>query len=627
MKYRSEIDGLRALAVTSVILFHAGLSIVSGGYVGVDIFFVISGFLITSIILGEIQAGTFSIVNFYERRVRRILPALFFVMLVCIPVAWIVLSPYDMKYFSKSLAYVSIFLSNTIFYKQSGYFDAATELKPLLHTWSLGIEEQYYVFFPLLLILLWRYAKNYILHALAVIFIISLLYAQHKVQIKPAAAFYLLQSRIWELMAGSIAAVLVNKNLYSPQFEKLNNPLSIIGFILLAVAIFGFDKTTPFPSFYTLIPIVGTVLIILFATEKTIIARVFSLRPVVGVGLVSFSAYLWHQPIFAFYRHRSYLEATLTDMLVLTGLVFILAVLTWKYIEQPFRNKSFLTRKQIFTGALLFSLCFISFGLVGYFNNGFLSRLSSTEQAINNYRNHGGDWRREVCFLGLEPGKISFAPECYAHGDQRQAILLWGDSHAAALYSGIRKKTDQLTQLTAAGCPPVLNHDYDGTKTNKKCVAANALISQFVKDSKPRKIFLHAVWDGYTDDKILEGLAETLAYIKAVSPESKVYVIGPVPQWKPTLPDVALRKHLTLDQETYLKMPLYNKLSQLEEKIKVISERHRVNYLSPFARMCQKDECLAVGKVGSRFALTAFDYGHLTEEGADILAEYIFNHQ
>ena len=174
----------------------------SGGYVGVDIFFVISGFLITSIILGEIQAGTFSIVNFYERRVRRILPALFFVMLVCVPFAWVLLSPYDMKYFSKSLTYVSIFLSNTIFYKQSGYFDAATELKPLLHTWSLGIEEQYYVFFPLLLILLWRYAKNYILHVLAVIFIISLLYAQYKVQIKPAAAFYLLQTRIWELMAG-----------------------------------------------------------------------------------------------------------------------------------------------------------------------------------------------------------------------------------------------------------------------------------------------------------------------------------------------------------------------------------------------------------------------------------------
>jgi peptidoglycan/LPS O-acetylase OafA/YrhL len=626
MKYRSEIDGLRALAVTSVILFHAGLDAVSGGYVGVDIFFVISGFLITSIIFGEIQAGSFSIVNFYERRVRRILPALFFVMLVCIPVAWVVLSPYDMKYFSKSLAYVSIFLSNTIFYKQSGYFDAATELKPLLHTWSLGIEEQYYVFFPLLLILLWRYAKNYVLHAFAAVFVISFLYAQYKVQIKPAAAFYLLQSRVWELMAGSIAAVLVNKNLFVLQFEKLNNPLSILGFTLLAVAIFGFDKATPFPSFYTLIPILGTVLIILFGTEKTIIAKIFSFKPVVGLGLISFSAYLWHQPIFAFYRHSSYLGATLAEMLMLTGLVLVLATLTWRYIEQPFRNRSFLTRKQIFTCALFVSLCFVSFGLIGYFNNGFLSRLSATEQAINEYRNHGGDWRRDVCFLGLEPEKISFAPECYASGDQRQAILLWGDSHAAALYSGIRKKTDQVTQLTAAGCPPVLNNDYDGTKTNKKCVAANTLISQFIKEKKPGKIFLHAVWDGYTDDRILEGLAQTLSYINAVSPQSKVYVIGPVPQWKPTLPDVALRKHVTLDRETYLKMPLFSKLQSLEIKVKAISDHNHVLYISPFARMCKNDECLVVAKVDSEFALTAFDYGHLTKEGADILAEYIFKH-
>lgn len=312
---------------------------------------------------------------------------------------------------------------------------------------------------------------------------------------------------------------------------------------------------------------------------------------------------------------------------MLTGLVFMLAILTWKYVEQPFRNRSFLTRKQIFAAALAFSLSFIGFGLVGYFNNGFLNRLSATEQAINDYRNHGGDWRREVCFLGLEPEKISFAPECYASGDHRQIILLWGDSHAAALYSGIRKKSSQVTQLTAAGCPPVLNHDYDGTKSNKKCIAANSLISKFIKDKKPGKIFLHAVWDGYTDDKILEGLAQTLTYINAESPESKVYVIGPVPQWKPTLPDVALRKHVTLDQESYLKMPLYNKLSKVEANIKMICDRYHVQYLSPFARMCKKDQCLVVGQIGASYALTAFDYGHLTKEGADILAEYIFSYQ
>ncbi|MDP2154038.1 MAG: acyltransferase family protein [Methylotenera sp.] len=625
MKYRAEIDGLRALAVTSVILFHAGVEAVSGGYVGVDIFFVISGFLITTIIFGEIQSGTFSIIQFYERRVRRILPALFFVMLLSVPVAWVVLSPYDMKYFSKSLAYVSIFLSNTIFYKQSGYFDVATELKPLLHTWSLGIEEQYYVFFPLLLIFLWRYGKNYIIHTLAAIFMVSLLYAHNMVQMKPAAAFYLLQYRIWELMAGSIAAILVNKNLYGLNVENFRSPLSILGFCLLVLSIFWFDKSTPFPSFYTLIPILGSMLVIMFATERTIVARIFSFKPVVAIGLISFSAYLWHQPLFALYRHASFEVPSLFDMLLLTLIVFILSTFTWRYVEQPFRNKKFLTRKQVFSIALVCSLGFVSFGLAGYYSEGFINRLSESEREINNYRNHGGDWRRGTCFLGLEPEKVSFASQCYVKGSQSESILLWGDSHAAALYAGVRKKSDHVTQLTSAGCPPVLNDDYDGSKTNKKCVAANVIVSQFIKEKKPAKIFMHAVWDGYADSLILQGIDQTLKYIKTVSPESKVYIIGPVPQWKPTLPDVALRKHISLNQEVYLKMPLYNKLYDLEGKVIKICERHSVSYISPFGRFCLNDECLAVGQVGSAFALTAFDYGHLTEEGADILAEYIMS--
>ena len=172
--------------------------------------------------------------------------------------------------------------------------------------------------------------------------------------------------------------------------------------------------------------------------------------------------------------------------------------------------------------------------------------------------------------------------------------------------------------MTAAGCPPVLSTNYDESKTNKKCVATNAIISQFIKDRKPGKILLHAVWDGYTDDRVLKGIEQTLAYIKAVSPASKVYLIGPVPQWKPTLPDFALRKKVSLSRETYLKMPLYPKLRELETKIESICTKNQIHYVSPLTRMCRQDECLVVGKVGANHALTAFDYGHLTEEGSDI---------
>jgi peptidoglycan/LPS O-acetylase OafA/YrhL len=206
MDYRKEIDGLRALAVLPVILFHAGFETFSGGFVGVDVFFVISGYLITTIILEELEQGKFSIVNFYERRARRILPALFLVMFVCVPFAWFWLLPSDMKDFSQSLVAVSVFASNILFWRESGYFDTAAELKPLLHTWSLAVEEQYYVIFPLFLMLCWKLGKRWILVLLGFIFLTSFAVAQWAAYAKPAAAFYLLPTRGWELLTGAFAA-------------------------------------------------------------------------------------------------------------------------------------------------------------------------------------------------------------------------------------------------------------------------------------------------------------------------------------------------------------------------------------------------------------------------------------
>jgi peptidoglycan/LPS O-acetylase OafA/YrhL len=206
MIYRKEIDGLRALAVLPVILFHAGFELFSGGFIGVDVFFVISGYLITTIILAELEQGKFSLINFYERRARRILPALFLVMFVCIPFAWFWLLPSDMKDFSQSLVAVSFFASNILFWRESGYFDAAAELKPLLHTWSLAVEEQYYVLFPLFLMLFWKLGKRWILLTLGLAFLASLALAQWAAYAKPSAAFYLLPTRGWELLIGAFTA-------------------------------------------------------------------------------------------------------------------------------------------------------------------------------------------------------------------------------------------------------------------------------------------------------------------------------------------------------------------------------------------------------------------------------------
>ena len=257
MKYRAEIDGLRALAVLPVILFHAGFEWFGGGFVGVDVFFVISGYLITTIILSEMAEDKFSIINFYERRARRILPALFFVMAACLPFAWMWLTPSLLKDFGQSLIAVSTFSSNILFWQESGYFDTAAELKPLLHTWSLAVEEQYYILFPIFLILTWRLGLKWILILLSIVFLVSLGVAQWGAYNKPFAAFFLLPTRGWELLIGVFAGFYLKYNAHLKS-HTVNQMLSLLGFGMIAYSIIAFDKTTPFPSLYALIPTIGT---------------------------------------------------------------------------------------------------------------------------------------------------------------------------------------------------------------------------------------------------------------------------------------------------------------------------------------------------------------------------------
>jgi peptidoglycan/LPS O-acetylase OafA/YrhL len=268
MKYRSEIDGLRALAVLPVILFHAGFEIFSGGFVGVDVFFVISGYLITTILIDDIENDHFSLLNFYERRSRRILPALFLVMLVCIPFAWTWMLPSQWQDFSQSLVAVSLFSSNILFWSESGYFDLSAEEKPLLHTWSLAVEEQYYVFFPIFLFLAWRSGKNRVFWMVVVMAVISFLLSEWGWRNKANANFYLAPTRAWELLAGSITAFIVQKN-----GVQKNNFLALFGLASIAFSIFYYDESTPFPSVYALVPVVGVVLRILYADKETFAAK------------------------------------------------------------------------------------------------------------------------------------------------------------------------------------------------------------------------------------------------------------------------------------------------------------------------------------------------------------------
>jgi peptidoglycan/LPS O-acetylase OafA/YrhL len=371
MHYRREIDGLRTLAVLPVILFHAGFSFFSGGFTGVDIFFVISGFLITSIILEELSVGTFSVVNFYERRARRILPALFLMMAACLPFAWTWLQAGDSKEFSQSLIGVSSFSSNFLFWHLSGYFDTSAELKPLLHTWSLAVEEQYYVFFPLFLSLIWRWGRPVAFGSLCVLALLSLAAAQWGSVHMPSASFFLLPTRGWELLIGSLVAF----HLTGPKSSTATPPMlnqwgSATGLALILYGILMFDRDTPFPGICALVPTLGTALIILFARPDTVVGSILGNNVLVRIGLLSYSAYLWHQPIFAFARHRASSILTEAQYLGLIVLTLNLAYISWRFVEAPFRQKARFDRKAIFQLSLLGIAFFTAVGTYGHLNDG-----------------------------------------------------------------------------------------------------------------------------------------------------------------------------------------------------------------------------------------------------------------
>ncbi|WP_426074149.1 acyltransferase family protein [Janthinobacterium sp. DSP2-3-3] len=481
MDYRREIDGLRALAVLPVVLFHAGFQIFSGGFVGVDVFFVISGYLITTIILGELEQGKFSIVNFYERRARRILPVLFAVIFICLPFSWVWLIPTEMKSFSQSLVAVSIFSSNILFWLTSGYFSTAAELKPLLHTWSLAVEEQYYLFFPIFLMMAWKIGKRSIFAILVISFLASLLFAQWASLSFPTMAFFLLPTRGWELLIGAFVAFYFNHYGFKQLPRGVKEFGGTAGLILIIYSIFYFDKNVPFPSFYTLLPTVGTALIILCATRGTVVARILGNKLFVGLGLLSYSIYLWHQPLLAFARQKSFDEPAESVMISIVLLTLLLSYFSWKFIETPFRNKSRYSKRIIFIFALIGTLVFTGFGLAGHVTNGFPDREAALPFKPFEFDMDKLGYRKcpEREIMGNE--SINY---CYQGRKGNVNAVLIGDSHAADKFYGIERNVKGLNWALVgnSSCPPLLDVNVEWDQ--KMCLEKFEKIIPWVKNSR-----------------------------------------------------------------------------------------------------------------------------------------------
>ncbi len=501
MHHRDEIDGLRAVAVIPVILFHAGFEHFRGGFVGVDVFLVISGYLITTIILSEKEKGHFSLLNFYERRARRIIPALFFVMFVSIILSWLWLSPFHMKDFSQSLVGVSIFSSNILFWQETGYWGVENELKPLLHTWSLAVEEQYYMLFPLFLILMWRFSNHLILGLFLISALGSLALSHWAAYNLPTANFFLLPMRGWELAVGAgIAFYFVYRKSTITSFlanQYIDEALSWVGIGLIAYAIFVFDESTPFPSLYTLIPTIGTALVIIFSSQNTFSGKLLSSKAFVAIGLISYSAYLWHQPIFVFARHKSLQEPSSLLFAILSILSLVMAFVSWKYIEAPFRKQGVFTRKQIFSLTAVGSLIFITFGVFGHLSEGYKFRIDpklyetisltkdeTSKENICVKNSHSFSKENPYCILVPEGGKL---------------VFLYGDSHAQTLRLEAKKafsETDYgLLFASNYSCPPVKGV-YRADMPNKKhCYRKNNRVYEDIANNpKIEYVILSARW-------------------------------------------------------------------------------------------------------------------------------------
>jgi peptidoglycan/LPS O-acetylase OafA/YrhL len=491
-KYRPEIDGLRAVAVAPVILFHAGFSLFQGGYVGVDVFFVISGYLITTIIADEIACNDFSIIRFYERRARRILPALFLVVLVSIPFGWSWMLAPQLENFAESIVAVILFSSNFLFWRESGYFAEVVELIPLLHTWSLAVEEQFYVLFPLFLLLLRRLSLKTTLAAMAAVVVVSLGLAQWGTHAKPTAAFFLLPTRAWELGIGALLAL--TSSYWGRVHGAWSEAGSLLGLGLVAYAVFSFTRATPVPGIAGLAPVLGAAAIIAFAHPSTMVGRLLTLPPVVQLGLISYSAYLWHQPIFVLARLRHFSgelpPIAYSGLIVLT---LVLAYASWKLVEQPFRKDPRITRAHVFSAGVLVAVALGCFGATVSLAGGAPSRFPEVTAFAHWLRDMSP--YRDTC--GNADGTENIdSPSCLHGPADAEPLELWADSHGLEIAWQLSEKLAPLGvgvhEMTHHACMPI--NDYRAGET-PGCIAFRKKVFERLTSGQSRApVVLVARW-------------------------------------------------------------------------------------------------------------------------------------
>ena len=499
MRYRKDIDGLRALAVVPVVFFHAGIKPFSGGFTGVDVFFVISGYLITSLIEDEIQQGRFSIIRFYERRVRRIFPALFAVLILTSVAAWRLMLPHQFYNFAKSVFATALFISNIQFWREGGYFAAPALEKPLLHTWSLAVEEQFYIIFPLFLFIVHKRLKARLVVWLAGLAIGSFALSAWGTAHEPSATFYLAPTRAWELLLGSLLAVRAIPRFKSWIWRELGGAF---GLGLIMWGLFTLTVQSPFPGANALFPAGGTALLIYTASDReTVTGKMLSAKPLVFVGLISYSLYLWHWPILVFANFTQGGGLTSTQTAVAITLSFAMAILSWRFIELPFRRPAgVFQQRPLFAASALAMSCLAVFGLLGRYSHGWPDRIPPDVSRIASFRNSMNP-REKECVATPEKW-ISPRDACVYGAHFSPVYALWGDSHADALIQMIgqiaRRHRQSVKFLADDSCPPIAGVGRIGIY--KDCFLHNErAINYLLTEAHLRTIILAGRWSYYIE--------------------------------------------------------------------------------------------------------------------------------
>jgi len=628
--YRADIDGLRAVAVLSVIGFHAFPNLLPGGFIGVDIFFVISGYLISGIIFKEVDKGRFSFVDFYSRRIRRIFPALGLVLGSCLVFGTALLFPKAAAELGSHTAAGALFVSNILLWTESGYFDGDAALKPLLHLWSLGIEEQYYMLWPVAIAFFHRWAR-WRLGVLLAFALVSFALNLALLGPDPVSAFYLPFTRFWELLVGAGLAYLTlygHGGTPAAVDSRVRQAMAWAGALLLVVGVATLRPDQPFPGWRALLPTAGAALLIAAGPTAWPNRHVLSLRVATFVGAISYPLYLWHWPLLVFPRLLGD-HTSRGERIAAVVASIVLAWVTYRFVESPIRSRPLHLRSTL---ALASIVGVIGLGGLGvYFSQGFPQRypVALRNVALADVAFDYAAYRERTCFLQPAQGPDAFAADCVqaATPQRNKLVVLWGDSHAASLYPGLQSliadgdSPYRLGQFTASACPPVA-----GFKMSSRphCEANNDHVLRFVERERPDTVVMLASWSFYTggafEKLALTDVARTVERLRGLGVR-RVVVLGPLPRWVEHQPNIVLREwqrtHSIVERS---RLGFDDRVLSFDRELRVALEGLPSTFVSPLQTLCTADGCPLVTHQGDQIFAMAWDDAHLTVEGARAVA-------